>query len=84
MKYLGGITMRRASALIDYRIAVNGGVKQESPKLGVPYERTELRAQAIYCGPRRLAGRGHTSHTVGFDSRAVHGHYTPLSRGTLK
>jgi hypothetical protein len=63
--------MRVCKALVDYRIAVNGGIKQESPKSGTEVKHPKLGAQAIQWGglvPRP----GSTSCRRGFDFPSLH------------
>jgi len=49
--------MRRELASIDYKVAVNRGVKQESPELGLPCYSSKLRAQATHRGEGWYPGR---------------------------
>jgi hypothetical protein len=59
------------------------GLKQKGLKPGLPLTLSSLRPWQTV-GPRRFAGQGRTSHSVGFDSRVVHPNYTRLSSGALR
>lgn len=76
--------MRRDTALVDQKIAVSGGENGKALRLTLLQSMPDLGPWRFTDGPRRFAPQDSTPQAVGFDSRAVHPHYTCLSRGKLQ
>jgi hypothetical protein len=76
--------MRRDKAPVDHRIAVIGGENGKALSLTLSQSLPGLGPWRFSDGPRRFVLQDFTPQVVGFDSRAVHPHYTCLSRGALQ